>query len=110
VAEPLPAVSLAFAGGGYVVFSLACGVAGGFIARAKGSSSFLWFLIAAIVPFGIGVVAAALYRVEREELRRVCPGCGKVVKLYDALCTRCGTELEFPEIAVEPESTTRSRG
>jgi hypothetical protein len=100
----LPAVSLAFAGGGYVVFALGCGLGGGFIGRAKGSSFLLWFLIAAIVPFGIGVVAAALYRAERDELRRVCPGCGNVVKLYDALCTRCGTELEFPDVAVEPES------
>jgi hypothetical protein len=105
----LPAVSLAFAGGGYVVFALACGIAGGLIGRAKGSSFLLWFLIAAIVPFGIGVLTAALYRFERDELRRVCPGCGRMVKLHDALCTRCGTELEFPDIAVEPESTARGR-
>jgi hypothetical protein len=104
----VPAVSLAFAGGGYVVFALSCGIAGGLIGRSKGSSFVLWFAIAAIVPFGIGVLTAALYRAERDELRRVCPGCGKVVKLYDALCTRCGTELEFPNVAVEPESAAKA--
>jgi hypothetical protein len=107
---PAPiAVSLAFAGGGYVIFALSCGLAGGLIGRAKGSSFLLWFTIAAIVPFGFGVLAALLYRVERDELRRVCPGCGRVVKLYDALCTRCGTELEFPDVAVEPESAAQAR-
>ena len=101
---PPVAVSLAFAGGGYVVFALACGIAGGLVGRAKGSSFVLWFLIAAIMPFGIGLLAALLYRFERDELRRQCPSCGKVVKIYDALCTRCGQELEFPDVALEPES------
>jgi hypothetical protein len=27
-----------------------------------------------------------------------------VTKIYDALCTRCGEELEFPEVALAPES------
>ena len=108
---PAPiAVSLAFAGGGYVVFALSCGTAGGLIGRAKGSSFLLWFAIAAIVPFGIGVLTAALYRSERDELRRVCPGCGRIVKLHDALCTRCGAELEFPDVAVETESAARAGG
>ena len=44
-----------------------------------------------------------------EELRRQCPGCGKVVKLHDAVCTRCGTELEFPDEPLAPEATPRQR-
>src|SRR5437773_3216156 len=40
-------------------------------------------------------------RFENRELRRQCPGCGKVVKLHDALCTRCGTELEFPDVELD---------
>jgi hypothetical protein len=31
------------------------------------------------------------------------------VKLHDAICTRCGTELEFPEVAIEPESAAAMR-
>lgn len=104
--SPLLAASLAYAGG-YAAFALGCGLAGGIIGRIKGSSFFLWFLIAAIVPFGFGVLAAVLYRFERGELRRQCPRCGRVVKLYDALCTRCGQELEFPDVALEPESAAR---
>jgi hypothetical protein len=86
-----------------VILCLFAGLAGGFIGKVKGSSFWLWFVISAIPPW-IGIVAALLYRVERDEVRRQCPGCGKVVKLYDALCTRCGTELEFPETAIVPES------
>jgi hypothetical protein len=94
------------AGGTYLVIALAFGLAGGIVGRIKGSSFFIWFLISAIVPF-IGLLAALLYRWDSEEVRRRCPGCGKLVKLHDAICTRCGTELEFPEQAVISEGEER---
>jgi len=84
----------------YVTIALAFGLAGGLVGRIKGSSFFLWFMISAIVPV-IGLVAALLYRYDTEEPVRPCPRCGKVVKLHDALCTRCGEELEFPEVDSE---------
>jgi hypothetical protein len=92
----------------YLTLALSFAVAGGVVGRLKGSSFFIWFLISGIVPV-LGLLAALLYRTERDELRRQCPGCGKIVKLHDALCTRCGTELEFPEIAIEPESAAAPR-
>jgi hypothetical protein len=89
----------------FVVIAFSFGLAGGVIGKIKGSSFFLWFLIAAIPPF-IGLLAAIFYRNEYDELHRRCPTCRKVVPLHDALCTRCGTELEFPPAAaparVEP--------
>jgi ribosomal protein S27AE len=96
------------AGGAYLVIALFFGLAGGVIGRVKGSSFVLWFLVSALLPFA-GLLAAMLYRVERDELRRQCPTCGRVTKLYDALCTRCGSELEFPTQAIEPESAARAR-
>ena len=95
-------------GGAYLVIALAFGLAGGLVGRMKGSSFWLWGLISAVVPF-LGLAAAVLYRVESDELRRQCPRCGQVVMLYDALCMRCGYELEFPEVAIEPESVARAR-
>jgi hypothetical protein len=92
----------------YLVIAFSFALAGGLVGRLKGSSFFIWFLISGILPV-LGLVAALLYRTERDELRRQCPGCGKIVKLHDALCTRCGTELEFPEIAIEPESAATPR-
>jgi hypothetical protein len=81
------------AGGAFVVIALCCGLAGGLIGRLKGSSFVLWFLICLIPPF-VGVLAALLYRFETEEPEGACPRCGKTVKLYEALCTRCGQELD----------------
>jgi len=91
----------------YILLCLFSGLAGGFIGKAKGSSFWLWFFVSAILPI-LGPAAALLSRVERDELRRQCPGCGKVVKLHDALCTRCGTELDWPETAIAPESQARA--
>ncbi len=93
----------------YIVICLFFGLAGGIVGKAKGSSFLLWFMISAVIPFA-GLLAAILYRTERDELRRACPACGNVVPLYDALCTRCGAELEFPDVAIVPESVARSGG
>jgi len=92
----------------YLVIAFSFALAGGLVGRIKGSSFFIWFLISGVLPV-IGLLAALLYRTERDELRRQCPGCGRIVKLHDALCTRCGTELEFPEFAIEPESAATPR-
>ncbi len=88
---------------GYVVICLGFGLAGGVVGRIKGSSFVLWFLISAVVPL-VGLLTAIAYRMESNELRRQCPRCGRVTKVYDALCTRCGTELDYPEAVIAPES------
>ena len=58
------------------------GLAGGIVGRIKGSSFFVWFLVAGTIPF-LGLLAAVCYRWDNKELRRQCPGCGHIVKLYD---------------------------
>lgn len=72
------------------------GALAGTIGKMKGSSFFAWFLVGFILPV-IGVAAAALYRGENAEPRRECPGCGFVQPVHVQVCTRCGTDLEFPE-------------
>jgi hypothetical protein len=96
------------AGFGYLVIALAFGVAGGVVGRMKGSSFWLWFLISALIPV-LGLLTAVFYRWEERELRRQCPRCGRVVKLYDAKCMRCGHELEFPESALPSEAAVRNQ-
>ncbi len=91
----------------YLIIASCFGLAGGIVGRIKGSSFFLWFAISFFLPF-IGLLTAMLYRWDKDELRRQCQSCGKVVKLHDALCTRCGAELEFPDVAIAPESATPS--
>ena len=91
----------------YVIIALWFGLAGGIIGRIKGSSFVLWFLISGLVPV-LGLLTALAYRSERDELRRACPNCGRVTKIYDALCTRCGAELDYPDLALAPESLERT--
>ena len=96
------------AGAGYVAICIAFGLAGGIIGRIKGSSFWLWFLISGLVPF-LGLLTAIFYRYDNRELRRQCPDCGRVVKLHDAVCMRCGAELEFPEVAIVSEAAMREK-
>lgn len=83
-------------GGAYLFIALMFGLAGGIVGRLKGMSFWLWFLISGLIPF-LGLLAAVCARNQRTEERRRCPGCGRVVYVHDTLCTRCGTELYFPE-------------
>jgi peptidoglycan/LPS O-acetylase OafA/YrhL len=87
----------------YLIVCFSFALAGGYVGRAKGSSFILWFLISGLIPV-LGLLAAVLYRFESDEVRRQCPRCGKVVKLYDQVCMGCGEDLDFPDSAIVPES------
>ena len=89
----------------YVFIALGFAFAGGIVGKLKGSSFFLWFLISGILPF-VGLAAALVYRWDRDEPRRQCPRCGSIVMLHDAVCTRCGAELDFPDVVLAPESAS----
>ncbi|WP_205698473.1 hypothetical protein [Conexibacter sp. SYSU D00693] len=89
----------------YLTIALSFALAGGIIGHLKGSSFWIWFIISGLVPF-IGLLTAVVYRWESEEPDGECPTCGRRVKLHDALCTRCGAELEFPaEASLDPRYT-----
>jgi hypothetical protein len=93
-------------GSAYLVIAFFFGLAGGVVGRIKGSSFFVWFLISAAVPF-LGLLAAVCYRWDNRELRRCCPGCGRVIKLHDTVCMRCGEELDFPSVAIASVESMR---
>jgi hypothetical protein len=95
-------------GMGLLVILFFFGLAGGAVGRIKGSSFVVWLLISGLIPF-LGLLAAICYRWEDRELRRQCPSCGRVVKLHDAVCMSCGTELEFPSVAIASEAAMRER-
>ena len=84
------------AGAPYVIIALLFGVATGFVARGKGSSFVLWFLIGTVLPV-FGLIAAILYRGEDREPERRCPNCGKILTLHVQVCTRCGMDLYLPD-------------
>lgn len=90
----------------YIAIAVCFGIAGGIVGRIKGSSFVLWFLISAIVPI-FGLLAALAYRFDRDEPRRQCPKCGRITMAHDALCTRCGEELEYPDQLLMPKSLSK---
>jgi peptidoglycan/LPS O-acetylase OafA/YrhL len=92
----------------YLIICLFFALAGGLVGRIKGSSFLLWFAISGLVPV-LGLLAAVLYRTERDEVRRQCPRCGRILKLHDQVCMRCGEDLDFPETAIVPESVAAGR-
>jgi DNA-directed RNA polymerase subunit RPC12/RpoP len=63
-----------------------------------------------VIPI-LGVIAALLYRRESETPLRRCPACGSVVRIYDALCMKCGTDLDYPSPSeiIEPDPSIRVR-
>jgi hypothetical protein len=95
-------------GMGLLVIMFFFGLAGGIVARVKGTSFVVWFLVSGLIPF-FGLLAAVCYRNDKEELRRQCPQCGRVLKLHDAVCMSCGAELDFPEVAIAPEAAIQRR-
>jgi len=92
----------------YVFIAAGFAFAGGFIGRSKGSSFWVWFVISGVVPV-LGLIAAYAYRHETDIPLRRCPGCGRARQIHDAICTSCGSELEYPDDheIIEPTPTMR---
>ncbi len=70
------------------------GLSAGVVAKIKGSSFVLWFLIGFCLPF-VGTLAALLTRNERQVDLRGCDECGNVVAIHVQVCTRCGRDLDY---------------
>ena len=88
--------------GPYLVLMFFLGLSAGVIGKIKGSSFFIWFVVGAGLPV-LGTVAAMLYRYERNEPRRQCDECGRVIPITDQVCRRCGADQEYPsQVLVRP--------
>jgi hypothetical protein len=83
-------------GAPYVIIAISFGIATGIVGRSKGSSFWIWLAVGTVIPI-LGLVAAILYRGEREEPERRCTTCGKILKLHVQVCPRCGTDLYLPD-------------
>jgi hypothetical protein len=65
------------------------------IGKIKGSSFLIWFLVGGGLPL-LGTIAAVFYRYERNEPRRQCDECGRMMPVTDQVCRRCGADQEAP--------------
>ncbi|MEX2252863.1 MAG: hypothetical protein WD649_01815, partial [Thermoleophilaceae bacterium] len=80
----------------FLVILTSFGLSAGVIAKIKGNSFWIFFLIGFALPI-LGTLVAILYRSERGGLRRACPDCNNMVAVHDQVCTRCGADLDYPD-------------
>ncbi len=85
----------------FIVILFFFGLSAAVIAKIKGSSFFIWFLVGFCLPF-VGTLAALAMSFEREQRLRRCPECRALVAIHDQVCMRCGRDLDFP--GLEPAS------
>ena len=72
------------------------GLSAGVIAKIKGSSFFIWFIVGSCLPF-FGTLAALVMSFRREAVLRRCPECRALLPIEDQVCMRCGRDLDYPE-------------
>ncbi|MDQ3588383.1 MAG: hypothetical protein M3375_08555 [Actinomycetota bacterium] len=92
---------------GFLVILFFFGLSAGVVAKIKGSSFILWFLIGFCLPF-FGTLAALLTRNDRQVDVRECDECHNVVAIHDQVCSRCGRDLDYvdPVEDLEPMHDT----
>jgi hypothetical protein len=78
----------------FLVLLFFFGLAAGVVAKIKGNSFLLWFLVGFCLP-GIGLIAAILYRSEVDEPHRRCPRCGSLRPITDQVCVTCGEDMDW---------------
>ena len=93
-----------------VLILLVFGVATAIVGRSKGSSFWIWFMVGTVLP-GIGLIAATLYRYEKDDPLRRCPRCGHVHRIEVQVCRYCGEDLFLPDPTEvrHPEDLRRAR-
>ena len=79
----------------WMVIPALSAIGAGIVGKVKGSSFFIWFLVGLGLPI-IGLIAALLYRNERDEPMRPCPRCGTVQAIHVQVCRRCGLDMDLP--------------
>ncbi|HEX3608787.1 MAG TPA: hypothetical protein VHU14_03840 [Solirubrobacterales bacterium] len=90
----------------YLFIAFTFGLATAIIGKAKGSSFWVWLLVGTVL-LGLGLIAAILFRRDKDEPERQCPSCHKAVKLYVQVCPRCGTDLYLPDPAAVRHPSVR---
>lgn len=76
-----------------IFFVIGIGIAVYHDAKQRGMEPLLWALVAALVPYFIGLIA---YLVVRQPKVALCGGCGMTVIPGDSYCKSCGERISPP--------------
>ncbi len=76
----------------YIILIVVAGIVGAILARHKGRSPILWFMLCTIVPLLI-IAIFLLPSVVAKGFTKKCPHCAEIIKENATVCKYCGIGL-----------------
>ena len=83
----------------YVILLTIAGIVGSIIAIRKGRSPIWWFILCALFPLLI-VVIALLAPMASKGYTKKCPYCAEIIKEGAIVCKHCNRELPIEMIKI----------